>query len=137
MISPGSRRMTGMPPPPPPPLRALEHPTDPQWREQQGNGDGSIAAGSVSRPWKPKRGGLCPRQTETAAAADRHTDRPARLRLPPQLRQETSLSSESARHDQPDLTGNTPVGFSGCRTYESSVNPPPNQQGGSQTNGGI
>lgn len=38
---------------------------------------------------------VCPRQTETAAVdrhPDRHTDRPTRLRLPPQ---ETSLSSAS------------------------------------------
>lgn len=44
------------------------------------------------------------------------TDRPARLLLPPQLRQETSLGSESARHVQPDLTGRTPAAFRGCRT---------------------
>lgn len=61
---------------------------------------------------------LYPRQTATAAA-DRHTnrqtDKPAQLLLPPQLRQETSLGSELARHVQPDLTGRTPAGFKGCR----------------------
>ena len=51
------------------------------------------------------------------------TDRPARLLLPPQLRQETSLGSESARHVQPDLTGRTPAAFRGCGTDGLSCKP--------------
>lgn len=53
---------------------------------------------------------------------DRQTDKPAQLLLPPQLRQETSLGSESARHVQPDLTGRTPAGFKGCRKCGLSKN---------------
>lgn len=65
--------------PPLPPLlsghRSIQRRNFPHWGERE-DSDGSIHSGSVSGRWRPKgaAAAVCPRQTETAAAVDRHPD---------------------------------------------------------------
>lgn len=65
--------------PPLPPLlsghRSIQRRNFPHWGERE-HSDGSIHSGSVSGRWRPKgaAAAVCPRQTETAAAVDRHPD---------------------------------------------------------------
>lgn len=80
--------------------RSIQRSNFPHWGKQE-HGNGSIDADPVSGWWKPKRaaGGAGVSQTDRdcggGGQTHRRTDRPARLRLPPQLRQETSVGSES------------------------------------------
>lgn len=78
-------------------LRSIRRSNVPQRRRQRGHSDGSMAAGSVSKP--TNRRTLCCVFARTDPLGSGS------------LRQETSFGSAAARHVQLDPTGRTPAAF--------------------------